>query len=115
MAAAPFPIDLMAPAFGAQMMAAAMAMSSFEEGGIVGGMRGSPVPIVAHAGEAVLPERLTSRLNDASGGIGGGDVHLHYSPTVHAIDSFGMSDALKGHSEEISAMVMSELRRANQV
>lgn len=111
-AAIPYVGWILAPEAAAAAFAAVLA---FEKGGVVPGAMGSAVPIIAHSGEAVLPAQLTSRLNDASGGMGGGDVHLHYSPTVHAIDSTNMSDALKGHAEEISSMVMSELRRANQI
>ena len=39
----------------------------FATGGIVGGRRGEAVPILAHAGEAVLPPALTARLMAASG------------------------------------------------
>jgi len=51
MAAAPFPIDLTAPAFGAQMAAAAAGFGVFEKGGIVS---------VLHHGEMVLPRELSS-------------------------------------------------------
>lgn len=114
-AAAPWPIDLGAPAFGAAMASAALGFALFEKGGIVGGMTGSAVPIIAHAGEAVLPERLTSRLNSAAGGGGnaGHTINVNYSPTIHALSSSGMSDVLREHGEMMTEYMMGQLRRRN--
>jgi hypothetical protein len=63
MAAAPFPIDLTAPAFGASMMATAAGFAAFEQGGIV--------KANLHEGEAVLPAHLTTFLMSAAGAPGG--------------------------------------------
>jgi hypothetical protein len=66
MAAAPFPIDLSAPAFGAAMAAAAAGFAAFEQGGIV--------TANLHEGEMVLPRHLSTFVQTAAasaGGIGG--------------------------------------------
>jgi hypothetical protein len=51
---------------GPAMMALCMAMMKFESGGIIPGSIGSAVPILGHAGEAVLPQPLTKMLTSAA-------------------------------------------------
>lgn len=60
MASTPFPLDLVV---GPLVFAAALA---FEKGGIIPGGLGQAVPIIGHAGEAVLPSGLTSFLQSAA-------------------------------------------------
>lgn len=104
MAAAPFPINLTAPAFGASMAAAAAAFGAVAsaEGGdwrVKGGM------YRLHDEEMVLPAWAAGGLRSMLGGSRaggdpaktagrGGDVHLHYSPNVQHADQ-SLKDSLK--------------------
>ena len=69
------------PIAGAIAAAAAftgvMAVGAFEQGGIIPGSIGSAVPIIGHAGEAVLPQPMTKLLMDVanSGGARGSTIH----------------------------------------
>jgi hypothetical protein len=98
---------VIAPVAAAAAFAAVMA---FEKGGIV--------PAAVHEGEMILPAHIShfvqmAAANAGGSGGAGGNVHLHYSPTVHAIDSTNMESALRGHGEAITGMVMDEMRRRN--
>lgn len=87
MAAAPFPLNLGAPAFGASMYAAAMAFGamnfSAKDGydvpnlagpGVDG--RGGQIGVV-HPREMILPQELADQVRKGAGGGGGGGLHLH--------------------------------------
>jgi hypothetical protein len=109
MAAAPFPINLTAPAFGASMAAAAAAFGAVTaaEGGDWNVREGM---YHLHEKEMVLPEWAASPLRDMLGGAGsgapatggshsspasaGGDVHLHYSPSIHERERVGLKQLL---------------------
>jgi hypothetical protein len=84
MAAAPFPLNLTAPAFGAEMAALALsygAMASASGGyDIPAGV--NPVTQL-HQREMVLPANLADAVRGMTADSGGGDVHLH----VHAVDA----------------------------
>lgn len=102
MAAAPFPLNLSAPAFGASMYASAMAYSGAALAGFAKGTNELPTDMIAqiHAGERIVPKadndtliELTKRgamMGDASaagaaGGMQGGGsdgVHVHLHGTV---------------------------------
>jgi len=60
MAAAPFPIDLTAPAFGSAMAAASASFLAFHEGGIVPGS--GEVPALLMGGERVLTKEQQNNL-----------------------------------------------------
>jgi hypothetical protein len=99
MAAAPFPIDTTAPAFGASMAAAAASLAPFEEGGMVPGY--GPVPILAHGGEMVLNR-------DQQRALGGGGHTFnfnHYGP--------GTNEQVRSSSKEFVKVLSRELRRRN--
>ncbi len=88
-AAAPWPIDMGAPAFGAAMLAVATGFMAFEKGGIMP----YDAPAYLHAGEMVLPERISTFVQEkvaspASAGDGGGDTHLHFSAMAMDAKSF---------------------------
>jgi len=115
MAAAPWPVDMGAPAFGASMLGAAMA---FETGGIVPGVtRGDSVPAMLTPGEAVLPKRMTERLTQASGDSANGGTHFHttYSPTQHinVLDSEGVNKVLTEHAETFHKHFEQHVRKMN--
>jgi hypothetical protein len=71
-AAAPWPIDMGAPAFGATMSAAALSFNAFEQGGIVG----STGMAQLHKNEMVLPapiaEKVQKMADPQQGGSRGG-------------------------------------------
>jgi hypothetical protein len=62
-AAAPWPIDAGAPAFGAAMAAVATSFLAFEKGGIV--------PSILHEGEMVLPKNIASFVMQGSAAASG--------------------------------------------
>ncbi|MEI8327424.1 MAG: hypothetical protein WCH44_19075, partial [Betaproteobacteria bacterium] len=93
MAAAPFPLNMSAPAFGASM--AALAMSFAPMAAASGGydIPGSINPIVqAHAREMILPAKhadvIRNMADGGQGNGGGGDIHIHGSPS----DSIQLKD-----------------------
>ena len=112
-AAAPFPLDALAPAMGSEAAAAAMAFSA-ETGGKIPGE--GPVPLLAHGGESVVQKVLTDRVEAAerSGGSGGGDMHMHYSPTVHAMDAEGVDRVLAKHGSTFERNARSMARKKNK-
>jgi hypothetical protein len=64
-AAAPWPVDMGAPAFGASIGAAIAALApaaAAEKGGIVDGSFGQAVPILAHGKEMILPADISTGL-----------------------------------------------------
>src|SRR5208283_2518742 len=105
MAAAPFPVDLGAPAFGASMTAAAMALVGFERGGLV------PFtgPALVHRGEMVLPAHITSKLLHEPSGHGGPNVNLHYAPSINTLSATGMNDALSQHGDLMFASFLKKM------
>jgi hypothetical protein len=115
MAAAPFPVDTGAAAFGATMMGTALA---FELGGIVPGVtRGDTVPAMLTPGEAVLPKRLTEKLTHASNDSSGGpDIHIHHHATYHvqALDSDGVDRVLQQHGDKFAEHASNHIRRMNK-
>jgi hypothetical protein len=114
MAAAPWPLDMTAPAFGAQMAAVTMSMGSFAQGTNV-----VPNDMVAqiHAGERIIPKAdnddlisLTKRGAGGGGGSGGGDhYHTHYSPTINGQPPF--ADQLAAHESNVISMLQRAARR----
>jgi hypothetical protein len=95
-AAAPFPVNAGAPAFGAAMFADAASYAgaaAAEQGGFIPGRAGQATPIIGHGGELVIPEHISSFLNTAAssavkgGGAGIRDMHFHMS-VVHSGGEF---------------------------
>jgi hypothetical protein len=101
----------LAPAAAATAYAATMSfvgLAAFDQGGVVGGMGGMPVPIMAHAGERVLSAPQTQnfeRMVNQTGGGGGHSTHLHYNGQVNAFDKNGMRETLRTHAEDILQIV----------
>ena len=109
--AIPFVGPFLAPELAAAAFAAVLA---FEEGGLIPGSVGTAVPIVAHAGETVIPENITRKLNQATGdGNASRPIEFNYHVNANNIDTKGMTDALREHGEFISNMVLNELRKKN--
>jgi len=106
MAAAPFPIDLTAPEFGASMAAAAASLLAFEHGGFVPGS--GPVPIIAHGGEQVLtPAQQRERNGNTT------NFTVNYNPTIHGSPVASAKDMLDAHGKRLTKGLMRELRRRN--
>lgn len=106
MAAAPFPLNLGAPAFGAAMSAAALAFAPAASAAGGYDIPGSINPIVqAHAREMILPAKhadVIRSMADGSGGAGpssGATIHLHTQggDWVHKSDLAGALREL-GHN-----------------
>lgn len=98
MAAAPFPLDLGAPAFGAAMEATAMAFGSFAKGVDV-----VPNDMIAqvHAGERIMTSADNAGLAGliSGGGSKGGDTIINHSPTFNGIGGDAKTAADMSHKE----------------
>jgi hypothetical protein len=88
------------------------AVEAFDYGGMVRGMPGSPVPIIAHAGESVLTasqtqnfRSMTSSTNQSSARAS--NVALHYNPVIHGNADAGM---LQEHSRQMLSQVRKMVR-----
>jgi hypothetical protein len=94
----------------AAAFAGVLAFDSFEQGGIVGGSHGMPVPIMAHAGERVLSAPQTQKFESLVSGGGsavGHSTHINYAPTVNNIDHNGFRSAMQANKEELVNIVRS--------
>ena len=89
MAAAPWPLDMTAPAFGASMQAAALSLGSFAQGT---NMLPNDMIAQVHAGERIVPaadnKAMIAALNGGGGNTAndnrrGGDTHLNIHSTYH--------------------------------
>lgn len=116
MAAAPFPIDLTAPSFGAAMMAAALSfapLAAAEKGGIVGG---AEQLTLLHPSEMVLPRNISESVQRAAsggsmaGGPAGHTFNINYAPTINGNADSG---TLAGHTRDLQKMIRAEARRLN--
>lgn len=111
MAAAPWPLDMTAPAFGAEMASTALSLGSFAQGVNV-----VPNDMIAqvHAGERIMPKAdnaaliaLTARAAGAGDGAGGGATHNHFSPTVNAsgVDDKAIMGALEDNFSDFTRLL----------
>ena len=94
----------------AAAFAGVLAFDSFEQGGIVNGSHGMPVPIMAHAGERVLSAPQTQnfeRMVNGGGGSSSSSNHLTYAPQINAYDRSGMKSILQSHKDDIMNIVRS--------
>lgn len=104
---------IIAPAMAANQFAITEAyapLAAFEQGGIVGGAPGMPVPIMAHAGERVLSAPQTQNFERMVNGAGSGTSnsnHLTYAPQINAYDRTGMRSILQSHKDDIMSIVRS--------
>lgn len=92
-------------AYGEVLMYAPLA--AFEQGGIVNGRGGMPVPIMAHAGERVLSAPQTQNfermVNNSSSSR---STNIHYNPSISgAFDHGSMKKMLSDQSEHILSIV----------
>ena len=107
-AAAPWPIDMGAPAAGASAMVSAMA---FEYGGEIPGS--GAVPIMAHGGETVVTKALTDQVKGNRSGGGGGHT-VHVTQHIHTMDAEGFERVLAKNASAVQRHVTSTLRKMNQ-
>jgi len=111
----PFPLNI--PAAGA-VFAIALA---FEKGGLVPGSAGMPVPIVAHAGEMVLPANLSSFIQSSAGrsegrgmappGSTSRPIVFQYHAHAHSVNADGVEDMLSAHGDRIFNFMRGKLRK----
>jgi hypothetical protein len=95
---------------------------AFEKGGIVPGTgSGDIVPAMLTPGEGVVPKGVMEGLSNLArnGNMGGGTtnvthVHVHHSPTIHALDSDGMDRVLEKNSATLQKHFESTLRKMNR-
>jgi phage-related minor tail protein len=105
-AAAPWPVDAGAPAFGASMSAAALAYLPLASLDVGTNYLPRDMVVQAHEGERVIPKadnrKLMEMMSLANGQGGRGDVHLHYSPAIQNGQAVGLRQLL---SSEGGAMI----------
>lgn len=114
MAAAPFPMDLDAPAFGAAMSAAALSLGAFDKG-----MNIVPHDMIAqiHAGERIVPRADNDAMIGAmkGGGAGQGETHFHanFNPTIHTHQPPNMKQMLNEGASDMLAFMRTALRNGS--
>lgn len=114
MSTTPFPVSV---------PLAAAAFSSTLAFAQQGGVLGEDTMLYAHKNEMVLPPELSKFVQQAASTAAHqsepnqvkGNINLHYSPHVNAIDTVGMADQLKQHSKLVTQMVTKQLRRGNHI
>jgi hypothetical protein len=106
---------ILAPVLAAGAFAA---VEAFEQGGIVKGVNGGAVPILAHAGERVLSaqqtnnfEKLVSHTNSAPTSITN---HFHDQSNYSAIDGASVSGMVRSHGREWRREMVRQLRLSNR-
>lgn len=113
-AAAVAAIPIVGPALAATAAASTFAtteayasLAAFEAGGVVQGMSGMPVPIMAHAGERVLNTMQTQNFERMVNQTSSPSLtqHLHYEPKINAYDRTGMRSTLQSHADDILGIV----------
>jgi hypothetical protein len=116
-------IPIVGPALGAVAAAGAFAlMLGFEKGGIVPGVgQGDIVPAMLTPGEAVLTKDMTEKLSRASGRDSESPaptrpihVHVHHSPTIHALDAESMERVLNKNAHVVAKHVTNQVRKLNR-
>lgn len=99
----------LAPGAAAASYAGALSflgLAAFEKGGIVGGMSGMPVPIMAHAGERVLTTQQTQNFERVANSTSNHRaVNIHYNPSINAYDRSGMKQTLTAERDTILSIV----------
>lgn len=98
---------VLAPVAAAAAFGAVMAFGSFEQGGIVAGGHGMPVPIIAHAGERVLSAPQTQRFESLVNNGGS------RSATLNQTNHFGggvTTDMLQAHTQQTLAQMRGMVR-----
>jgi len=115
-------IPVVGPALGAVAAAATFAAAmAFENGGIVPDTgSGDIVPAMLTPGEGVVPKGVMEGLSNLArnGNMGGSTsvthVHIHHSPTIHALDSEGMDRVLEKNSAVLQKHFEGTLRKMNR-
>jgi hypothetical protein len=111
MAAAPFPLNLSAPGFGAAMAAAAMSFAPLASASGGYDIPSTVNPLVqAHASEMILPAKhadVIRNMADSGAAGGGGD---NFALHVHAMDAKGVERFFKDHGDSIVKSLKSRQR-----
>jgi hypothetical protein len=116
-ALAPWPIDMGAPAFGAGMSLAAMAFSTAASASGGYDIPAGVNPLTQlHEQEMVLPATLANPLRtmlasgDTPSASGGGDVHLHYAPTIQNGQQQGLRQLIANDRDALLDFVKTAVR-----
>lgn len=107
-AAAPWPVDLGAAAFGASMAAVAGSFAVAEHGYDI--PAGINPKVQAHAKEMILPANIAEGVRDMASGGGGGGAHLH----VHTNDSKSFESQLRNQGSAIHRALKAHLGRGGR-
>jgi hypothetical protein len=113
-AAIPYVGPFLAPAAAAGAFAA---VEAFEQGGIVKGMGGGAVPILAHAGERVLSQSQTNnfeKLVSQSSSATSITNHFHDNANYSAVDGASVSNMVRSHGREWRREMVRQMRVSNR-
>jgi hypothetical protein len=99
---------------------------AFDKGGIVPSGAVGPVPIIAHAGEMILPTAISGALQDAvqrggatrslgsitrEGGEGEGASKNYFNFNIKAVDSKDVADFFDKHAGIVANSVLRHIRK----
>ncbi len=111
----PYVGPFLAPAAAA---AAFAAVEAFEQGGIVKGVGGGGVPILAHAGERVLTSQQTNNfeklVNQSSSASTSITNHFHDESNYSAIDGASVHGMVRSHGREWRREMVRQMRLSNR-
>jgi len=105
----PFPLNI---AIAGAVFAATLA---FAQGGEVPGYgSGDTVPAMLTPAETVVTKALTQQVAQSQGrASGSGETHMHFSPTIHAIDADGVGKMLDKHAAVFQKKMNDHIRKMN--
>lgn len=113
----------LAPEAGAAAFAAVLAIGSAEKGAALP----SDMLVLAHKNEMILPARFSkgiqNMINGGQGGSGGqggpggagGDTHVHYSPSVSAMDGASVDKFLSQNKSKMTKMIIGAVRNGKRL
>jgi hypothetical protein len=121
-AAAPWPIDMGAPAFGASMAAAAASLGSVAMYDVGAWNLSKDQLAMVHSGEMIIPADMAGGMRSLFKGAangnapiaanqnGGGDTHIHYSPVIHERERVGLKQLLANDSRTMLEFIHRSVR-----
>jgi hypothetical protein len=123
MAAAPFPIDLTAPEFGASMSALALGYASLASFDVGAWDLSKDQPAMVHAGEMIIPANLAGGMrelfknaansNSPATAAHEGTLNFHYSPTIHHGGREDVVEAIEKQGRDFRRYMKREFTNGN--